>query len=160
MRRLSRILLSLVVIAGAGYTTSNAISYSASTVYVGGKAVGTGKGAATLRHTSGTVISVSGQTKDYKPGRESVYWNAQVYDTSGMCLSSNYTSCSQDFYFERHIRGRNFNSGSWQSSTNSARIDPTAKAARVGFQVCVDKRFQVDPCSTPNFTSQVIKYVQ
>lgn len=114
--------------------------------------VGAAKGSWQIDTTNGTQFRITGLSRDYNPGGNSVYWSAVTQKSSGICYvpSNQYVSgsCSQDWYDYKTVTGTRFNSGEWRSSTKYSPLSTNSKGHRVNMRVCEDKPYWPDPCSS------------
>ena len=105
--------------------------------------------------SDGTQHHVAGVTRDRRAGGDSIYWQAEIQNTSGICLSSEYASCTQDFYGGGRVDGVRHNSGSWKTSNGYRAVSRTSKGTRANLRVCEDLRFRPDNCSGWSVSSKV-----
>lgn len=144
--------LSLGVTMGVGVPMAHAALSFGTTTVPG--SLGQGKGSWTIDRTNGTRVKVAGQTRDLKPGGNSIYWNANLQSSSGYCPTfDGQVSCSLEWHNQTTLQGTRFNSSAWKSSTKYNPVQMNSKSQRVGLKTCEEVRWWVDPCSAHSWTN-------
>lgn len=154
MRKFLSILLAIGLLGFAPAASMAAtISFNQTSVREGGQTA-YGTGSWSISNSNGTQYKVTGKTKRERNGGNSAYWKAQLQSSSGICVSGISgkgggvsVSCHMESLNYTTLQGNRYNATYWQSSSKYKPVQQNSKTAWVNMATCVDKRFQVDPCS-------------
>lgn len=158
MNKFRKVAIAAAVATGVMAVGGPAVAYTQSTwapssnpivAKEGGVAQAKAYGVWNLDQTSNGLRS-HGDAKlfDPRPGGDGAYAEMQTQSNSGTCVSPEYTSCSQAWYFhakDQTVRWYQDYWSTYQLATTS--VDPSGSYARAIVKVCEDQSFSGDPCS-------------
>lgn len=152
MAVLAVVLATTTLVAGPAFAGK---TWAPSTAPLAAKTDGVVQGRAYGYHeidytSAGTRSHAETRIYDNKEGGDGIYIELHTYLNAGYCVSPDYVSCNQQYYFYDKDQSTRWSDNSWSAyhwTLGTTGVSATADYARGSVKVCEDQNNAPDDCS-------------